>query len=387
MARTKKPEGAAALDAVLADIQKKRGVTVGTVTETVRPIEVLSTGNLAIDYVTGVGGFPKGRIIELFGLPSSGKSTAALHAVAEARKQGLYATYFDFERATDPAYVSAFGIDPDDPGFFFSTPDTLEEGMNSMRDLIATGQIAIGVVDSVAAMVSQKELEAETGQNMALGLKPKAMAQAMRQMTGLANKYGTILIFVNHAQEVIDTSAMGQRLAGAGVERWNTPGGNALKFHATLRLHFKIIGKQKRDVEGVLSDKDEKQAFANNVRVIVEKNKVAPPFRQAELRLEYGKGFSQSFTVLQVLATHGFVKKKPGGHYEIPSPEGEIESYRGEPAALDRISADLDAYAAIAMDKLEEATREPTAEELAEIVERQAREDAAAAEAIAALDA
>jgi recombination protein RecA len=365
------------LEGALADIQRKRGMSIGTVTEAARPIEVLSSGNIALDFVTGVGGFPRGRIVELFGTESTGKTTAALQAAAEARRRGLAAAYFDFENAMDADYVRALGLDPDDPMFVYSTPDTAEDGINALRDLLRTGQLAVGVVDSVAAMVSEKEMEADTGSSSALAAKAKMMAQSMRQMTGLANRHGTILMFVNHEQEVIDTSPMGQMLRG--VDRVTTPGGRALKFHASLRLRFQIIGKVQGADESPLAkpDKPTKTPYANTVKVTVAKNKVGPPFRKAELRLVYGKGFDQSWSVLNILLAGGRAKKSGAWYDVVDLDTGEMQRAQGEQAALKLVEQNLDAYATEALRFLEEVARPPTPEEIAAYEAEQARQEAA----------
>jgi recombination protein RecA len=329
----KKGTRSPAFDAALADIRKKRGLSIGSLDEVLEDVEGISTGNLALDYITGCWGLPKGRIIELYGLQSSGKTTTALQAAATAQQAGLNVVFLDYEHSLDPDYCAALGLDPFDPSFVVSQPSTFEEGFNALRDLVATKEVGIVIVDSVAAMVTEKEMEIETGSEKDFGRKAKMMAQSMRQLTGPLAVAGTTAVFLNHVRDVIDISPIGKRLAGAGVERKTTPGGTALKFHAAVRMHFKGIGKVSQEGTDSLTTETERTKVGEKVQVVVEKNKVGPPFRKAELRLRYGKGFSSAWTVLQILVSHGAIKKKSGGMYDL----GTYGTVRGEEAAVAKI--------------------------------------------------
>ena len=224
--------------------------------------------------------------------------------------------FLDYEHSLDPNYCAALGLDPYDPSFVVSQPSTFEEGIDAIRSLVPTGEVGIVIVDSVAAMVTAKEMEIETGSEKDFGRKAKMMAQTMRTLTGPLARAGTTAVFLNHVRDVIDISPIGKRLAGAGVERKTTPGGSALKYAAAVRMHFKSIGKVSAEGTDALTTETERGKVGEKITVVVEKNKVGPPFRKAELRLRYGKGFSSAWTVLQILVAHGAIKKKSGGMYD-----------------------------------------------------------------------
>ena len=334
------------LDEALARIAKDRDLSIGSLSEHNIDVEAISTGNIAIDHITGVSGLPKGRLVELFGPPSSGKTTCALQVAAHAQQQGDTVLYLDYEHAMDPEYCSTLGLDVNAPTFLFAQPETFEQGMNAMRELIETGEIAVVIVDSVASMVIEKELSIETG-GSTFADKAKLMAQAMRQLTGVVQRYNVCVIFLNHIQQVIDTSPIGQKLASQGIKRSKTPGGDALKFHASVRMEFKPVGNIRGEQVNELTNEKEDIVEQTKVQVTCVKNKVGPPFRSCVVRVRFGKGFSQAQAVLDVLTAYKVVKKKTGtggkatGAYELPAADSEdVVTLRGESNVVSAIEQD-----------------------------------------------
>jgi recombination protein RecA len=279
-----------ALDAAVGQIEKQFGkgsiMRLGA-NNTIAPVEVISTGAISIDYALGIGGVPRGRVIEIFGPESSGKTTLALQVIAEAQRKGGMAAFVDAEHALDAAYAKKLGVDLDN--LLVSQPDNGEQALEIVEVIIRSNSVDVVVVDSVAALVPRAEIEGEMG-DAQMGLQARLMSQALRKLTGAVSKSKTSLIFINQLREKI------------GVMFGNpetTTGGRALKFYSSVRIDIRRIG----------AIKDGENVVGGRTRVKVVKNKMAPPFREAEFDIMYGEGVSREGDLIDIAVEHKIIEK------------------------------------------------------------------------------
>lgn len=278
-----------ALDQVIAQIEKQHGkgsiMRLGE--QSISPIDVISTGCLALDNALGIGGIPRGRIVEIYGPESSGKTTVSLHIIAEAQKAGGTCAFIDAEHALDPTYAARLGVDLQN--LYVSQPDNGEQGLEIADELVRSGALDVVVIDSVAALTPKAEIDGEMGDNH-IGLQARLMSQALRKLAGITNKTKTCVIFINQLREKVGV------MFGSPE---TTPGGKALKFYASIRL----------DVRKIDTLKDGSDTVGNRTRVKIVKNKLAPPFKLAEFDIIYGAGISQEGCVLDIATEKGIVEK------------------------------------------------------------------------------
>ena len=283
------PDRQKALDAALAQIDKQfgKGSVMRLGDEVRAPIEVIPTGSIALDVALGIGGLPRGRVVEIYGPESSGKTTVALHAVANAQRLGGIAAFIDAEHALDPEYAAKLGVDTD--ALLVSQPDTGEQALEIMDMLIGSGSLDVIVIDSVAALVPRAEIEGDMGDSH-VGLQARLMSQALRKITGRLSQTKTTAIFINQLREKIGV------FFGSPE---TTTGGKALKFYASIRI----------DVRRIQTLKEGADSVGNRTKAKIVKNKMAPPFKIAEFDIIYGQGISREGGIMDMGVAHGLIKK------------------------------------------------------------------------------
>ncbi len=335
------------LDTVFSQIEKQfgEGSLMKLGSDQVKKIPAISTGALSIDLALGIGGVPKGRVIEIYGPESSGKTTLSLHIAAEAQKAGGVAAFIDAEHALDPIYASSLGVDVDE--LLVSQPDTGEQALEIANMLIDSEGVDVVVIDSVAALVPQAEIDGEMGQSH-VGLQARLMSQALRKLTSSINKTQTTVIFINQIREKI------------GV-MWGSPettsGGRALKFYASVRIDIRRIETLKIGAEMI----------GNRVRAKIVKNKVAPPFKEAQFDIMFGQGISREGSLLDVGVDHGIVRKAGAWftYDEVQLGQGKENSKRFLRENADiALQLETDVYKAVGL--VESDSTEDTPKEVAE---------------------
>lgn len=289
MAKEKESNREKAIEMTLKQIEKNfgKGALMTLAEGVAQEVESISTGSVSLDCAIGIGGLPKGRVTEIFGAEASGKTTLALHVIANAQKAGGIAAFIDAEHAVDPLYAKKIGVDIDK--LYVAQPDNGEQALDIVELLVRSNAIEVIVIDSVAALVPKAEIEGDMGDSH-MGLHARLMSQALRKLSGVINKTNTCVVFVNQIREKIGV------IFGSPI---TTPGGRALKFYASVRLQISRIG----------SIKDETGVVGNRTKVKVVKNKVAPPFKEVEFDIIYNKGISRVGDILNLADTHNVVER------------------------------------------------------------------------------
>lgn len=345
-----------ALESAMAQIEKQfgKGAVMKLGEKSHLNIDVISTGSLSLDIALGIGGVPKGRIIEIYGPESSGKTTVALHIVAEAQKKGGTAAFIDAEHALDPIYARALGVDIDN--LIVSQPDTGEQALEIAEALVRSNAVDIIVVDSVAALVPKAEIEGEMG-DAHVGLQARLMSQALRKLAGAINKSNCVAIFINQLREKVGV------MFGSPE---TTPGGRALKFYSSVRM----------DVRKIDTIKQGDEFLGNRTRVKVVKNKIAPPFKQAEFDIMYGKGISIEGNIVDTGVDNGIVQKS-GAWFSY----GDVRLGQGRENSKQFLAENVDVAVEIE-NKIREKFELPLREKIVKTVNKQndKKEDAKATE-------
>ncbi|XP_039119816.1 DNA repair protein recA homolog 3, mitochondrial isoform X2 [Dioscorea cayenensis subsp. rotundata] len=329
-----------ALDQITTSFGKGAIMWLGR-SNTPREVPVVSTGSFSLDMALGIGGLPKGRVVEIYGPEASGKTTLALHVIAEAQKSGGYCAFVDAEHALDPALAEAIGVKTDN--LLLSQPDCGEQALGLVDTLIRSGSVDVVVVDSVAALVPKSELDGEMG-DAHMALQARLMSQALRKLSHSLSLSQTILLFINQVRSKLST------FGGFGGPTEVTSGGNALKFYASVRLNIKRIGLVKKGEETV----------GSQVLVKIVKNKHAPPFKTAQFELEFGKGICRDSEIIELGCKHKLITKGGGGYYNLNG-----QNLRGKDAVKRYFTENEDAREELIM-KLREKLMHPEKENKAE---------------------
>lgn len=305
------------IDAILKEVAKKFEVQVGSMSTVVTPTEALTTGNLAIDYLTGIGGLPVGRVTELYGQPSAGKSTTALQTAAELQKRIIASgtderiLYMDFEHALDEDYATSLGLDVEHPSFLLAQPYWLEQGAEAAVKIVQSGKVRLSIWDSVAEMTPKSVLDSDFDRRTGAMERARQVKELLARMTPLIHQNRTAAVFLNHAMESLEMGGGRPGLPPAET----TPGGKAMKFYASLRLSYKQIKQIKGKLRDALTGEVTDQVLAVDTKVRVTKNKLANPFREAVVRVRFGKGFDNTWSALQVLTAYKRVVLGPAGYH------------------------------------------------------------------------
>lgn len=305
------------ISALLREIEKKLDLRVGPLSGVAEEVKALTTGNLAIDYITGVGGLPLGRSTELIGPPACGKTSVALQTAAELQKTIIaegreeFILYSDFEHALDKEYATNLGLDVEHPSFLLMQPDSMEQGVNAALLLLDTDRVRLSIWDSVASMTPDSMSNSEfSSRPMEAAHKAKLMSDFIRVLNAKLHRYSCSAVFLNHIMDVIETG-----FAPRGIKRTTTPGGKALKYYASVRIEFQQISTIKAKAINALTNESVDRVEATNVKVKVVKNKVGSPFRECVVRVRLGKGFDNFWSAVQVLLAYKKITAGGGGYY------------------------------------------------------------------------